>query len=695
MASAIARPAGQHKLEPALLVWLAVFAVALLCLAVRGMFPWLIIFPEQWTLPIADSINAVSDTVVPVVRPVFRTLSALLNVPMRAMRSFLEWLPWPATILAVVALSLKSGGMRLAAFSVLALGYILIAGYWPQSMNTLALVLLAVPISTLLGFALGLAGYSFRIVRQALLALLDLMQTVPSFAYLIPLLLLFGFGPVVGLIASAIYATPPMVRNTMLGLDRVPDAIREAGVMSGCTRRQQFWYVELQTALPQILVGFNQTTMAALSMVIIAAIIGGFEDIGWEVLSAMRKAEFGQGILSGLVIALLAILIDRLTLGFATKSQTGGTRAMQWMTGRRLAVAFILAIVLAVTWRIVLSETALLPESGLVGRASLVNQWLLGVVRDYNWLLDGIRNGVLYALLLPLRVGLEGSATPALWGFALTPAMKGIYAAFVTTVGLLLMLRFDWRPAMAALLLGLLLYTGFAGFSWLAFILALGVLACQVGGYRMGMFTVAGFTLILLSGLWTPLVQSLYLTMLAVVLCLTTGGAIGVWAAHSDRVSRFVKPICDALQTMPQFVFLIPVLMFFKVGEFTALIAIMLYAIVPPIRYVEHGLRHVRADIVEAVEQMGATPSQTLFQAKLPLALPVVMLGLNQTIMAALSMLAIAALVGTRDLGQQVYVAVGKADAGMGLVAGLSIAFLAMFADRLTQAWVKGKGIYS
>ena len=142
---------------------------------------------------------------------------------------------------------------------------------------------------------------------------------------------------------------------------------------------------------------------------------------------------------------------------------------------------------------------------------------------------------------------------------------------------------------------------------------------------------------------------------------------------------------------MPQFVFLIPALMFFKVGEFTALIAIMLYAIVPPIRYVEHGLRHVRADVVEAVEQMGATPAQTLFQAKLPLALPVVMLGLNQTIMAALSMLAIAALVGTRDLGQAVYVALGKADAGMGLIAGLSIAFLAILADRLVQAWVAGR----
>ena len=172
-----------------------------------------------------------------------------------------------------------------------------------------------------------------------------------------------------------------------------------------------------------------------------------------------------------------------------------------------------------------------------------------------------------------------------------------------------------------------MLYTGFLGFPWPVFILGIALLAFQVAGLRLALFAAAGFLLILVNGLWGALVQSLYLCTLAVLLCLLIGGALGVWAAYSERSRASCRPICDALQTMPQFVFLIPALMFFKVGEFTALIAIMLYAIVPPIRYVEHGLRHVRADVVEAVEQMGATPAQTLFQAKLPLALPVVMLG--------------------------------------------------------------------
>lgn len=676
--------------DPALLAWCIVLLLALVCLGLAPRFTWLTAFPKEWTLPLAAAVNVVADMVVPVLQPSFRAVSAMLDWPMRAVRQGLVWLPWPAVMLAVAALALRAGGVRLAVYAVLALAYMLVAGYWPQSMSTLSLVILAVPLSAAVGFGLGVLGYRCKGVRPLLQAMLDLMQTVPAFAYLIPLLLLFGFGPVVGLIASAIYATPPMVRNTMLGLESVPEAIAEAGLMSGCTRRQQFWQVTMPTAMPQILVGFNQTTMAALSMVIVAAIIGGFEDIGWEVLSSMRKAEFGQSILSGLVIALMAILIDRTTLGFAR----GGLRAAApaGRFRRWLPAALVLAVALALVIRMLWPEGSLLPQAGLRGHAGAANKWLLGLVRDYGWFFDGIRNGTLYSLLLPLRIGISGAAAPAIWGFVLTPALILAYAATVLLASLLLGRRFGWKPAVAMLLAGLALYTGFLRFPWPVFILAAALLAYQVSGLRLALFAAGGFALIVMAGLWVALVQSLYLCVLAVLLCVLVGGAIGVLAAGSDRVSAAIKPVCDALQTMPQFVFLIPALMLFKVGEFTALIAIMLYAVVPPIRYVEHGLRHVRADVVEAVRQMGATRSQTLFQARLPLATPVIMLGLNQTIMAALSMLAIAALVGTRDLGQQVYVALGKADAGMGLTAGLAIAFLAILSDRIIQASIGRSG---
>ena len=247
--------------------------------------------------------------------------------------------------------------------------------------------------------------------------------------------------------------------------------------------------------------------------------------------------------------------------------------------------------------------------------------------------------------------------------------------------------RFGWRPALAVIVAGLFFYFGFTAFPWPAFIALVVTLAWRCAGRGVALFAFCGCLFILVMGLWVPFMQTFYLCLLAVLFCLIIGGALGLWAAHNDTVSRVLRPVNDTLQTMPQFVFLIPALMFFKVGELTALIAIMLYVIVPPIRYVEHGIRQVRADCVEAARQSGCTPAQLLFHVKLPLALPVVMLGLNQTIMAALSMVVIAAMVGTKDLGQQVYIALGKANAGLGLISGLAIALVAMIADRIIRGW--------
>jgi glycine betaine/proline transport system permease protein len=172
-----------------------------------------------------------------------------------------------------------------------------------------------------------------------------------------------------------------------------------------------------------------------------------------------------------------------------------------------------------------------------------------------------------------------------------------------------------------------------------------------------------------------------------VLLSFLLGAGLGVWASLSDRASGLLRPVCDTLQTMPIFVFLIPAIMVFLVGEFTALIAIVMYAVVPSIRYTEHGLRTVPAEVVEAARAMGTTKSQLLWQVKLPLALPEIMLGLNQTIMMALAMVVVAALVGARGLGQEVMVALNQANTGKGLVSGLCIAVLAIVTDRIIQSW--------
>ena len=173
----------------------------------------------------------------------------------------------------------------------------------------------------------------------------------------------------------------------------------------------------------------------------------------------------------------------------------------------------------------------------------------------------------------------------------------------------------------------------------------------------------------------------------AAIISFVFGTGVGIWAAHNDRVSAFVRPINDTMQTMPLFVILIPFVMIFKIGEFTGLLAIIAYAFVPAIRYAEHGLRNLPETVIEAADMMGATKRQLLWQVKVPLALPVMLLGLNQTIMYAIAMLVIAALVGTNGLEQIVYIGLSDGNFGIGIIAGLGMAIIAIIADRMTQAW--------
>ena len=667
-----------------LIVNLCVLAAVAVCLLLQKELIWLARYPASLLLPVADWVNVVSDAISMTLQPASRAFSWMLGVPMAWLRNALTWLPWPAIVLIVCAIAWRASGRRLALFSLCACAYVLFTGYWQATMNTLVLVFLAVPLSIGLGFLVGVWAFFVPRVRAAVDTALDVMQTMPAFAYLIPLLVLFGFGPVVGLIASVIFATPPMVRNTLLGLRQVPVVIKESSLMSGCTPWQQFWYAEIPAAKSQLLVGLNQTTMAALSMVIIGAIVGGSSDLGWEVLSAVRLADLGRSLLAGSVIALVAILMDRITLGFVNRQQTLAPRAG---TSWRFPALLVGILVGGICLRLIAYDVSWLLGFPKVVGSKFMNDFLLAFIGNYSGVIEFFKNAVLSFLLLPMRIGFANAISPFTWGIELTPAGIATYVGIVA-LGAAIAFRFArWRGGLTIVWIGLFLYFGVTTMPWTAMTLFLLYAAWALAGPRYAAMTAAIIAFALVTNLWLPMVQSFYLCILAVVLCLLIGGGLGLWAAHSDRISRILRPICDTLQTMPQFVFLIPALMFFKVGDLTALIAVMLYAIVPPIRYVEHAIRHVDPQVVEAATQLGCTPAQLLWSVKLPTALPGIMLGVNQTIMASLSMLAIAALVGTRDLGQQVYIALGKADAGLGLIAGLTIALIAIASDRIIRAW--------
>ncbi len=226
----------------------------------------------------------------------------------------------------------------------------------------------------------------------------------------------------------------------------------------------------------------------------------------------------------------------------------------------------------------------------------------------------------------------------------------------------------------------------FLALPWPLLLALLALAGWRLGGARLAALVLVLGLFIAATGLWEQAMITVYLCGLSVVIAMLIGLPVGILAASNDTAGKVIGAVVDTLQTLPSFVYLIPVVMLFRVGDFSAMIAVVLFAVVPAVKYTAHGLRSVPAELVEAGVVCGCTPGQILRKVRLPMAVPMILLGLNQTILLALSMLVITALVGTRDLGQEVYAALATADVGRGLVAGLSVAAIAIIADRLIGA---------
>lgn len=675
------------------LQWLCILAFCLLCIALKPYWGFLAAYPAEWQLPLAETLNAGMQWFLSafdgLFKRIFRGIAWFLGFPVNGMSDFLKWVPWPVLMALVVVVAHRASGWSLAIFTFLAMVYMLVIGHWDKSMNSLALVALSVPLAVMIGFVLGVLGFYSPRSERFIMPLLDLLQTIPAFSYLIPIIILFGFGPVVGLIASILFAVAPMVRNTIVGLRAVPPEVIESGQMSGTTPFQLFFQVRVPSALKQILLGVNQTTMAALSMVIIASIIGGTDDIGWEVLSGIRKALFGESLLAGIVIALIAMIMDRITVGLATR-QTEVYLNGESFTQRHpyLIIAIILTVVL---WAASLLIPALAeyPEAWIISMAQPLNDGIAYIVLNWREAIAALKTTAFFYMMLPAKIGLENTISPYSWGFELETVHVVGYTLFMLAAAFALWRWFSKPLGIALCIFAIIFYFGLTNLPWAGFMAIIGLIGYQLGGKKLAIGVVLGLLYLLVAGVWPEAMMSVYLCGLAVMICFVIGSTIGIIMSESARFSAFMRPINDTLQTMPLFVLLIPAVMIFKLGDFTALIAIVIYAIVPMIRYTEHGLRNLPKEVLEAATSMGTTKLQLLFQVKLPLALPVIMLGLNQTVLYAVAMLVITALVGTSDLGQRVYIGLGDGDFGVGIVAGFGMAVLAIITDRIIQAAAK------
>ena len=668
------------------LSWIVIILITIVLLFFQDQLDWISKYPKELIVPVSDWINFSMEKFIDKFGWFFLNISWLLSWPIIGAQWLLHSVPWVVIIFLVTFTAYLSSGLKLALFTLSASFYMVLIGYWDESMNTLALVIISVPMAIFIGFGLGVWGFFSKRAEKVIMPILDIFQTVPTFAYLLPILLLFGFGTVVGLIASILYSFPPMVRNTILGLKRVPDHIIESAIMSGANSKQLFWHAMLPSCKKQILLGINQSTMAALSMVIIAAIIGGTADIGWEVLYYIRKAEVGQSLVVGLVIALMAIIIDRITSGFALKSDKE-KKSLEFFKNFRmnylsLAIAGSILLFLIARFFVVLDDW---PYNLSVWVSGYINDLFETFVKTFRTEIKQLKTYTLFFIMLPTKIGFQEAVSPFTWGFKLEIVHKVFYFASFFILSLWFLKNKKNNIFIFILLLMIFLYFGLTHMPWPSLLLIYSFFAWQVGRYKLALGTFFGLGFIVVVGMWPEAMISVYLCGIAVVFCFIVGTSIGIWAAHNTIVSAIVRPINDTLQTIPLFVILIPFVMLFKIGDFTALLAIIIYAIVPSIRYAEHGIRNLPSEVIDASKMMGSTKTQLLFLVKLPLALPVIMLGLNQTIMYGIAMLVIAALIGTNGLEQIVFIGLTDGNMGKGLIAGLSMAIIAMIVDRITK----------
>ena len=675
-------------LEKRTLSWIGIILITIIFLIFKEKWAWSTKYPKELIVPFSEWINFSMAKFIDSFGWIFLKISWLLSWPIIVAQQLLHSVPWIVVIFLAALTAYLSSGLRLALFTFFATFYMVLIGYWDESMNTLALVIISVPMAIFIGFLLGVWGHFSKRAEKIIMPILDIFQTVPTFAYLLPILLLFGFGTVVGLIASVLYSFPPMVRNTILGLKRVPDHILESAIMSGANPRQLFWQAMLPSCKKQILLGINQSTMAALSMVIIAAIIGGTADIGWEVLYYIRKAEVGQSLVVGLVIALMAIIIDRITSGFALQSEkeTKGKKFFKNLITGYLSFAILGSLLLLILAKIfvVLDDW---PYNLSIWVASYINDLFETFVKTFRTEIKHLKNYALFFIMLPTKIGLQQAVSPFTWGFPLEFSHKVFYFSSFSLLSVWFLKNKNNEVFVFILLLMIFLYFGLTRIPWPPLLLIYSFFAWQIGGYKLALGTFFGLGFIVVVGMWPEAMISVYLCGLAVGFCFIMGTILGVWAAHNSIVSTVLRPINDTLQTIPLFVILIPFVMLFKIGDFTALLAIIIYAIVPAIRYAEHGIRNLPSEVIEASKMMGSTKMQLLFLVKIPLAMPVIMLGLNQTIMYGIAMLVIAALIGTNGLEQIVFIGLTDGNMGKGFIAGLSMAIIAMIVDRITKTF--------
>jgi len=560
------------------------------------------------------------------------SIRVLISVPVNGAAA--PYIGWFGVIAIVAFIVYATSRLRIALLAVALLLGCGALGMWQFTMDTIAMTIAAVLLSLLFGIPLGIwAGLSDRVLK-ALTPFLDLAQILPTLVYLAPLALFFMIGVAAATVATMIYSIPITIRITSHAIRSLNFSPVEASISMGATDKQTLGKVQLPMAKQMIVLGINQTVMAALSFVVIAALIAA-PGLGKPVIEALTIRNTGRGFVAGLAVVFVAIMLDRATSAAAKKQQSFIPPTEKQLKARRVKIAAsgVFAVIAAIASNFV-SALATFPASFNIAKPveDLTNRFTEFLTTDFYFLTVGFKDFISLWVLNPI----ENVLAQAPWYLTITMIV---------------------------------------------------LIALILGGIRVAILSFALLMLIVFSGIWFDAMITLTQTIVATILTMVVGIALGIWVGRSNRADTLLRPFLDAGQTLPAFVYLVPMLGLFGPTRFTAIATGIIYSIPVVVKIVGEGIRAVPASIVEAATAAGSNVRQIITKVQLPASKKALLLATNQGMIFVLAVIVIGGFVGSGGLGYLVILGGSKPELqGKGLVAGLVILLLGVIIDRIAQA---------